>query len=152
MTYDEERITTRSDETRVAGGPPAGYPAAPVPPSAQPPGYDAGYGSTVTQQRVVRRASSMRTLERLVVFVFSVIQLVIALRIVLLLVNAREGNDLVSAIYDLSDPLVSPFRGIIGGTTHTGTFLDVAALVALVGWTILEVVIIGLVRVFKREP
>jgi hypothetical protein len=36
------------------------------------------------------------------------------LRIVLLLVAAREGNDIVAFIYTLSDIFVAPFRGILG--------------------------------------
>ena len=49
---------------------------------------------------------------RLVVLVFGIIQLLIVLRIVLLLLNAREGNDLVRFILDASQLFVAPFVGI----------------------------------------
>ena len=89
----------------------------------------------------------------MIVFVFGLIQLLLALRVVLLLLNAREGNDLVSFVYDISDPFVAPFRGILGrdAVARGGTFLDTAALLAMVGWTVLEVVLVSLLRVFRRN-
>ena len=53
-------------------------------------------------------------IERLIIWVFGLIQLLIILRIVLLFFAAREGNQLVSLIYTLTDFLVAPFRGIFG--------------------------------------
>lgn len=151
MTYDEERIVTRSEETRVAGAPPV-VPAAPVAPA----GYVApvGYGTSVTEERVVRRAGTGTTVERLVGFVFGLILLLLAVRVVLLLLNAREGNDLVSAIYNISEPFVAPFRGILGqeAISRGGTYLDGAALIAMIGWLIVAGIIVALVRVLRREP
>jgi uncharacterized protein YggT (Ycf19 family) len=150
MTYDEERIVTRSEQTVTT--PPPVYPtpvATPVPPA---PAYG-GYGTAVTEERIVRRESPAGMIERVVVFVFGLIQLVLVLRVILLLLNAREGNDLVSFIYNLSDPLVAPFRGILGqeAIARGGTYLDGGAIVALIGWTVLELIIIALVRVFRRD-
>jgi len=89
--------------------------------------------------------------ERLIIWIFGIIQLLIILRIVLLLFAARDANPIVSFIYSITDLLVAPFRGIFGMNEIAAgaTALDVAALVALVGWTILELVILGLVRIFR---
>jgi uncharacterized protein YggT (Ycf19 family) len=150
MTYDEERIVTRSEQTVTT--PPA-YPApvapAPVPPA---PAY-AGHGTAVTKERIVRRGSAAAMWERVVAFIFGLIQLLIVLRVILLLLNAREGNDLVSMIYNVSDPFVAPFRGILGqeAVSRGGTYLDGAAIVALIGWTVLELIVIALLRVFRRD-
>ena len=75
----------------------------------------------------------------------------IVLRIVLLLFAARGSNDLVAAIYNLSEVFVAPFRGIlrIDEIQAGATALDVAAIVALIGWFILELVVLALVRVFR---
>ncbi len=91
---------------------------------------------------------------RIVVFVFGLIQLVIGLRVILLVLDADRANGLVSAIYSLSAPLVAPFAGILqtDAIHSNGSVLDVAALVALVGWTILELVILAAVRIGSREP
>lgn len=147
MTYDEERIVTRSDQTQVTAPPPVAPAPAPAP-------HGSGYGSTVTQERVTRRASPAATIERIVWFVLGLILLVITLRVVLLLLNAREGNDLVSMIYNISEPFVAPFRGILGreAVSSGGTYLDGAALVAMIGWVIVGAIILALLRVFNRQP
>jgi uncharacterized protein YggT (Ycf19 family) len=100
---------------------------------------------------VTYRPSATGMLERLVIWIFGVIQLLILVRIVLLMVAAREGNAIVAFIYDLTDLFVFPFRGILGADEIAAgqTALDVAAIVALVGWTVLELIILGLIRVFR---
>ena len=44
---------------------------------------------------------------------FGIVQVLIILRIVLLLLNAREGNDLVSWILNTSQIFVAPFEGML---------------------------------------
>lgn len=105
----------------------------------------------VPERHVTQRSNPMATVERVIVFIFSLIQLLIGLRIVLLLVAAREGNDIVSFIYNASEIFVAPFRGILGiEAVEAGqTALDVGAIVALIGWIIIELIIIGLLRLFR---
>jgi uncharacterized protein YggT (Ycf19 family) len=100
---------------------------------------------------VTRRGSAFGTLERAIVYIFGLIQLLLLLRIVLLLVAAREGNAIVAFIYNVTDVLVAPFRGILGISEVAAgqSALDVAAIVALIGWTVIELIIIGLVRVAR---
>lgn len=82
---------------------------------------------------------------------FGLIQLVIGVRIVLLLLDAREGNAIVSTILDVSQIFVAPFEGILrtDALTKGGSILDVTAIVALVGWTILELVLIWAIGIFR---
>jgi uncharacterized protein YggT (Ycf19 family) len=103
------------------------------------------------QTRVTHRRSSWGTIERAIVYIFGLIQLLLVLRIVLLLVAARENNAIVAFVYNLSEIFVAPFRGVLGidEVAAGQAALDVSALVALVGWTIIELVIIGLVRVAR---
>ena len=91
---------------------------------------------------------------RVIVFLFGLIQLVIGLRIVLLLLDARTGNALVSGILDVSKVFVGPFEGILNtnALTSGGSTLDVAAVVAFIGWTILELIVIWGVGIFRRTP
>jgi hypothetical protein len=91
---------------------------------------------------------------RIVVLLFGIIQVLIVLRIVLLLLNAREGNDLVSFILNTSQVFVGPFEGILqtDALSSGGSIFDVAAVLALVGWTLLEAIILAAVGVFRREP
>jgi hypothetical protein len=91
---------------------------------------------------------------RVVILIFGLIQIVIAARFVLLLVDAREANALVSAILNLSQLFVAPFEGILrtNNLHAAGSVLDLAAVVAFVGWTILEVIVLWVLGIFRREP
>jgi hypothetical protein len=90
----------------------------------------------------------------IVVLVFGLIQIVIGARLVLLLLDAREANDLVSGILNVSQLFVAPFDGILRtDSLHAaGSLFDVTAVVAIVGWTILELIVIWAVGIFRREP
>jgi hypothetical protein len=108
--------------------------------------------------RVVERTavspSGGEMLRRVVVLIFGIIQAFIVLRIVLLLLNAREGNDIVAFILNVSQIFVAPFIGIFppDNLTAGGSVLDIAAIAALVGWTVLEMIIIWGANVMRREP
>ena len=91
---------------------------------------------------------------RVIIVVFGLIQLVIVARIVLILLDARQGNDLVAAILNVSQVFVAPFEGILQtDSLHAaGSTLDIAAILAFVGWTILELIVIWAVGIFRRTP
>lgn len=91
---------------------------------------------------------------RIVVFVFGLIQVVIAARFVLLLLDAREANSLVSAILSISQLFVAPFEGILrtDALSAKGSILDITAIVAFVGWTLVELIVIWAVGIFRRQP
>jgi uncharacterized protein YggT (Ycf19 family) len=112
--------------------------------------YEPVPAPAVVHERVYEPSPS-RIVERWIVFVFGLIQLVIGLRIVLLLFAARESNDIVRFIYNVSEIFVAPFRGIlrIDEVQSGATALDVGAIVALVGWFVIELIVLALVRVFR---
>lgn len=91
---------------------------------------------------------------RVAILLFGLIQLVIALRVVLLVLDARQGNVLVSGSLNASQIFVAPFNGVL----HTnalqlgGSILDLAAIVALVGWTVLELIVLWVIGIFRPEP
>jgi len=105
----------------------------------------------VVERQVVSAPNPLGVVLRFIVFIFGLIQLLIGLRIVLLLFAARESNDIVAAIYNISEIFVAPFRGILGRSEiqSGATELDVAAIVALIGWTVIELVVLALVRIFR---
>jgi hypothetical protein len=119
------------------------------------PATSAGGSSRLTSSRTVQsRPSGGELARRVVVLIFGLIQILIALRIVLLLLDAREANALVRGILDLSQVFVAPFEGILrtDALRSRGSILDVAAIVAFVGWTIIELIVIWIVSIFRREP
>ena len=137
MTYDERTVVHRDE---AVDGP------------VTAPTSD--HSTAVTSRTVEMRPSGGTVAGRIVIFIFGVIQAFILLRIVLLLMDAREGNDLVSFILNTSQIFVAPFEGILRteALTAAGSVFDLAAVLALVGWTILEAIILAAVGVFRREP
>jgi hypothetical protein len=90
---------------------------------------------------------------RIVVLLFGLVQVVVGARVVLLLLDAREGNALVAGILNVSQLFVAPFEGILRTDSlhKAGSILDVTAIVAFVGITIIELIVIWAVAVFRRE-
>jgi len=129
MTYDEKVVRTEEDPVGNRGG-------------------------AVVERRVTRTPSGGELAGRVVILIFGIIQVFIILRIVLLLLNAREGNDLVSFILNTSQIFVGPFNGILNvdNLKAGGSIFDLAALLALIGWTVLEALILAAVGIFRREP
>ena len=112
-----------------------------------------GRSASVVERQAAVSPSGGEIARRVVVLIFGIIQILIALRLVFLLLDAREGNDLVSFILNTSQLFVAPFEGIFNSNAlkSGGSILDIAALAALVGWTILEAIILWVVQVFRRE-
>lgn len=146
---DPTIVTTQTTESEPAWTPPT----AAAPEDAAVPGTPA----VVSQRTTVSRSTSpsgVETGRRVVILLFGLIQIVIGLRVVLLLLDAREGNAIVSGILDVSQFFVGPFDGILktNALTSGGSIFDVAAIVALVGWTILELIVLWTLGLFRRQP
>jgi len=134
MTVQEQRSVTTDTPTATESG--------------------ASSNRTVTSRQLDVRPSNNETARRIVVLVFGLIQIAIGLRIVLLLLDARTGNFLVSLINGTGSVLAAPFEGIlrINAVAAGGSVFDVAAAVAFVGWTIIELIVIWSLGVFRHEP
>lgn len=126
-----------------------------VPPTAGTPEMAASPAvqSSVRTERTTMTPGRPELGRRIIVLVFGLVQLLIGVRFLLLLLDAREGNGLVSGILNLSQLFVAPFEGILrSDALHAGgSTFDIAALVALIGWTVLEFVVIKVLAVFRRE-
>jgi hypothetical protein len=132
MTYQQQRTTVKRE---VAPATRAG---------------DRGLQADVVRQRdtTSNRPSGATQAARVVVLGFGIAQALLLLRIVLLALDARRGNDLVTAILAVSQPLVGPFAGLFRVDTLVtagGSVLDIPAIVALVAITILEVLALAIV-------
>ena len=104
--------------------------------------------------RVTTGPSASTTLRRVVTLLFGILQALIVLRVVLLLLAANQDNSIVSGILGVTDPFIEPFRGIFRldeVTGRSGSLLDVGAIVALVGWTIIEALVLAVVGLADRR-
>jgi uncharacterized protein YggT (Ycf19 family) len=91
---------------------------------------------------------------RVVTFLFGILQALLILRILLLLLVANRGNDIVQFVLGITQPFVEPFLGMFSlnrVTADQGSVLDVAAIVALIGWTLIEALILAAIRIFSRR-
>ena len=101
-----------------------------------------------------RTVSPMTPIIRAVWLLFGVLIALIGIRILFLALGANEGNVIVDAIYGITDPFVAPFRGIfsIDQVQPTGqSVFDVAALLAIIGWTLVALLITAILRIFDRS-
>jgi uncharacterized protein YggT (Ycf19 family) len=114
----------------------------------------------VARDRVVTRSATYRSgptagevIRRFVMLLFGILQALLIIRIILLLLVANTGNDVVSFILAATDPFVEPFRGMfqLDQVRAGQSKLDIAAIVALVGWTLIEALVVALLSLGARR-
>ncbi len=102
-------------------------------------------GNTTIEKQTVRNEATVSTrtmVERIVWFIIGFIAVVIAIRIVLMLLGANQGNAFVDFIYSLGGFFAAPFFGIFGYSPAYGSSVfEISSLVAilvyvLIGWGI----------------
>ena len=137
---DYQRTTTRETQTVDPRADASGAP--PVATTTRTTDYQtAGPGASTFAARVIT-------------FLFGILQALLILRIVLLLLVANGGNDVVHFVFSVTQPFVEPFLGMFAlnhVTADQGSVLDIAAIVALIGWTLVEALILAAVRIFSRR-
>jgi uncharacterized protein YggT (Ycf19 family) len=142
----EERTTTT--ETNTVQGQADPY----VAPAPAPAAASSTVRTTDTARASGPGGATLAT--RIVTFLFGILQALLILRIILLLLVANPGNDIVQFIFDITQPFVEPFRGMfsLNKVTVGQSVFDVAALVALIAWTLVEALILAGIRIFSRRP
>jgi uncharacterized protein YggT (Ycf19 family) len=146
---DYERTTTREtvSETPAATDP---Y-VAPAPAAA--PAAATSVRTTETAH-VAPGPGGTTYAARVVTFLFGILQVMLILRIVLLLLVANRGNDVVQFVLNVTQPFVDPFINMFSlnrVTADQGSVLDIAAIVALIAWTLVEALILAAIRIFSRR-
>jgi uncharacterized protein YggT (Ycf19 family) len=123
----------------------------PVAPAAPPHGEQVNVNASGATY--VEETSPLATVRRVIGLLFGILIGLIVLRVILLALGANEGNALVDGIYAISEPLVAPFRGVFSMDVVRPTgasVIDVAAIVAIVGWALIALVIIAILRIPDR--
>ena len=122
-------------------------PDAPVNVNSSAPGYAA-------PASVDRGPSPVTIARRVIDTLFGILELLLIVRILLLALGANSGNGLVDTIYNITDPFVAPFIGVFNiNHVHPvgSSVIDVAAIVALVGYAILAIIIDAILRIADRR-
>jgi uncharacterized protein YggT (Ycf19 family) len=161
MTYDRRDPVTGdpvADDTRVVEretyverhDTDPGY----VPP-AQPAGSQVNVNAAPAEPVYVDTGPGpLSYVRRVLSLLFGILAVLIGLRILLLLLVANESNAIVDFIYGVTEPFVAPFRGIFNFDQVSpggGSVLDVAAVVALIGWLLIYVLIMAILGLADRD-
>jgi len=93
-----------------------------------------------------RRAAAVARTKQVIYFVFGVVNVLLALRFVLLLFGANQASSFVRLIYGLSHPFVLPFLGIFGEPTFDGSVIEWSS---LVGIAVYMLIAYGIARVIE---
>lgn len=145
MTYDDRTVVRE----REVEPPPAASPAGQVNVNSSP-GYAPAYTPVVT----TTAPGPLTMVRRIVALLFGILEVLLALRVILLALGANSGNALVDGIYNVTEPFVAPFIGVfnINHVSPTGTsVIDIAALVAIVGYALLAVLVDSILRIADRR-
>jgi len=149
---DETRVVERETyverEVPVAPVADPGY----VPP-AQPAGSQVNVNSTPAYVDDTA-PGPMYYVRRVLSLLFGILAVLIGLLILLLLLVANQQNSIVDFVYDITEPFAAPFRGIFNFDTVSpggGSVLDVAAVVALIGWLLIYVLLMAILRLGDRR-
>jgi len=155
MTYDRRNDPVDADDTRaverqtyverdrpVVAGPAATPGAGQVNVNSGAPAY------------VDTAPGPLYYIRRIVSLLFGILVVLIGLRIVLFLLVANQQNAIVDFVFNVTEPFVAPFRGIFAFEQVTpggGIVFDVAALVALIGWLLIYLLLMAILRLGDRD-
>lgn len=146
---ERERPADPGAEPAQAGYVPPAQPAQPAQPARSQVNVNSGAPAYVETA-----PGPLSWARRILSLLFGILAVLIGLRIVLLLLVANETNSIVDFVYDVSEPFVAPFRGIFNFDTVSpggGSVLDIAAVVALIGWLLIYLLLIAVLRLGDRD-
>jgi uncharacterized protein YggT (Ycf19 family) len=142
QTYVErERPPERYDP------PPASY-ANPPPAGPQVNVNDRGGGAYVDTS-----PGPLYYARRVLSLLFAILAVLMLLRIIFLLLVANISNPIVDFVLGVTEPFVAPFRGIFNfdNVSLGDATLDIAALVALIGWFLIYLLIVAILSIGDRR-
>ncbi len=99
--------------------------------------------------------SSSQTIEYIIYFIFGILEVLLAFRLVFKITGASAASSFVSLIYGLTGIFIMPFEGIFrrGFTqgVETTSVLEPSTIVAMVVYAILVWGVVKLVRIISGE-
>lgn len=127
-----------------------------VPPAAQPAGSQVNVNADAGRPTYVEpvEPGPLYWARRVLSLLFGILAVLIGLRILLLLLVANQSNSIVDFVYTVTEPFVAPFRGIFSidqVSPGGGSVFDVGAVVALVGWLLIYLLLMAILRLGDRS-
>ena len=98
-----------------------------------------------------RRLLSFKSTQ-IVLWLFSILETLIALRIVLKLIGANPENLIVASIYGLTAFFLIPFAGLVASPTIDGMVLEIPSMFAITVYALIAVAFEKLTMVLAIRP
>src|SRR4051812_4828297 len=99
------------------------------------------------------RRSDAAWTARLIYFVFGVIEILIALRVLLKLIAANTGSGFTRFIYSVTGPFVAPFKNIVDSpTARNGAVFEVSSILAIVIYLLISWLSVRLLILLIERP
>ena len=110
---------------------------------------------TVVMRPAIDETTQTQTVEYFVYFVFGLLEVLLAFRLVLKLMGASMASGFVGFIYSLTGVFILPFEGIFrrgfSQGIETTSVLEPSVIVAIIVYSLLAWGIVKLVRIFSGE-
>jgi hypothetical protein len=92
------------------------------------------------------------TATAVVYYILSIIEIILAMRLVFRLLGANPGNPFVSFIYGMGSALIAPFAGILPSQPiAAGAALEWSTIIAMLVYAIVAYLVIQLIRISRRS-
>jgi len=148
---DETRVVERQTYVERERPVATGY----VPP-AQPVGGQVNVNAQPTSTAYVEPNTQgpLYWARRVITLLFTILAVMLGLRIILFLLAANQQNQIVDFVYGVTEPFVAPFRGVFSFDQVTpggGNVFDIAALVAGVGWLLIYLLLMAILSLADRD-
>ena len=111
-------------------------------------------GDSVVQTTSVTPAStdthSANKSIQVIQYLAGVLALLVGVRFVLILLGARNTG-IVQFVYQITEPFVAPYYGILGQTVSYGPArFEVASILSVLGIAVITFIVIGFIRLLKH--
>jgi F0F1-type ATP synthase membrane subunit a len=112
---------------------------------------DKAINEVVGTDREVGRARVLARISQVIDYVFYVVYMLLAIRLVLALIAARSSSGFVQLIQTVTDPFYSLFRGILASPSAGGYTLVLPIVIAIIVYALLHTVITRLLRLIAHR-
>lgn len=112
----------------------------------------------ITKVRSVQKESGIRQrffsfkATQIILWCFSILETMIALRIVLKLIGANPESFIVSLIYGITSPFLIPFAGLVRSPATDGMVLEISSIFAIVIYALIAVAFEKMLWVIVSRP
>jgi YggT family protein len=109
------------------------------------------------RRRIIRdvgaqQKQTLNKVSQLIWLLFTVLEILIGLRVILKLVAADPNNVFANFIYQITNPFLQPFFGLTSTPAAEGMVLEIPSIIAMLAYALLAWLIIRLIWLIFYHP